>query len=195
MIAWLNANNGFVMVLLTLAYVLCTGAIVIFMIQANNIAQKNLRQLLELEKRRSRPYVIFDIECRSNQLLYAVLRNVGLTAAYHINVNCEPALINTFREKPSVLSTGETLFLAPQRTLEDIIENVGHRGYIATPVLIHGSVDYQDADGTKYKDPISIDRSRETERLNFERDSLGQEIRGVKSALEKISNQLNPSRR
>ena len=170
-ITWLNTNQGAMLSLLTFAYVVCTAVIVVKMASANSLTQHSLRQAVELERQRSRPYVVFDVEYRANQIVYAVLKNTGLTAAYHVKVHCHAALINEFSRAPSSLVSTEIEFLAPQRTLEDIVANVGHfpsESEKPGPETIKGHVAYEDAQGARYSEPFSLNLAQHRKRVIFQ---------------------------
>jgi uncharacterized membrane protein len=55
LINWLNQNQGFVMALLTLIYVLATMVIAWLTLRVTNLSQKNLDMAVQLEKSRTRP--------------------------------------------------------------------------------------------------------------------------------------------
>lgn len=195
-ITWLNNNQGFALSLLTLAYVICTAVIVRKMASANSLTQQSLRQGVELERQRSRPYVMFDVESRPNQLVYAVVKNTGLTAAYHVKVHCDSPLSNEFRHAPSTLVSNEIEFLAPQRTLEDIIANVGHfpseasRTTESTCEVIKGHVAYEDAQGNKYREVFSVDLAQNKKRVIFQPDRIARDLGVLTSTVNAIARKI-----
>ncbi len=61
MIQYLNANQGFVMAILTAVYVLATLVLVIVAHRQFALTQRSLDFASAAEKTKSRPYVLFDI--------------------------------------------------------------------------------------------------------------------------------------
>jgi hypothetical protein len=195
-INWLNQNQGFALSVLTLAYVICTAVIVVVMTRANTLARQGLRQAVDLERQRSRPVVIFDVELRPNYLLCGILKNIGFTAGYHIKVECEPALMNEFSNKPSTLTSTEIEFLAPQRRIADIVANVGrHHSEGERPAeTVKGRVCYKDAAGNQYAEPFSIDLRQERKLVVFSEDRIANEIRTLSSTIKDIARRLGATR-
>ena len=185
LVKWFNENQGFALSVLTFAYVVCTGIIVFVMSKANT-------QAVDLERQRSRPIVIFDIELFPRYLLCATLKNIGLTAAYHVKVECEPALINEFRDEPSKLTTSEVEFLAPQRRIADVLADVGrHPREGEQPVeIVKGRVCYKDAEGNSYAEPFSIDLAQERRLVIFSEGQIVNEVRGISITLKNIARKL-----
>lgn len=192
LVKWFNENQGFALSVLTFAYVVCTGVIVVVMSRANTLTRHSLKQAVDLERQRSRPVVIFDVELRPNYLLCAILKNIGLTAAYHIKVECEPALMNEFSNKPSTLTSTEIEFLAPQRRIADIVANVGrHPSEGERPAeTVKGIVCYKDAAGNQYAEPFSIDLRQERKLVVFSEDRIANEIRTLSSTIKDIARRL-----
>jgi hypothetical protein len=79
MIEFLNANQGFVMVVLTLAYVVTTVLI--------------LWVSLKSHKEQLRPYVIVYLHSEEN-IVYLIIKNFGKTAARNVKINSIPELEN-----------------------------------------------------------------------------------------------------
>src|SRR5437016_13349999 len=79
------------MACLTLVYVVTNVIMAIIMLRANNLSRQNLTQAMELERMRSRPYLVFDVEMRHNAI-HAVLRNMGQTAAFNVEINISPQI-------------------------------------------------------------------------------------------------------
>ncbi|MFH0777234.1 MAG: hypothetical protein V2A71_01255 [Candidatus Eisenbacteria bacterium] len=91
MVRWCNDNSGFVIAVLTLVYVVCTVILSNSAKRANALAADNLSQALELERRRTRPRIIFNLENRE-RFIHAVLRNFGLDPAFDVSVTIRPRL-------------------------------------------------------------------------------------------------------
>lgn len=192
LVKWFNENQGFALSVLTFAYVVCTGIIVYVMSRANALTRDSLKQAVDLERQRSRPVVIFDVELRPHYLLCAIVKNIGVTAAYHVKVECEPALMNEFSSKASRLISTEIEFLAPQRRIADIVANVGrHLREGEQPAeMIKGLVCYKDAAENQYAEPFSIDLAQERKLVVFSEDRIANEIRGISSMLKDIARKL-----
>ena len=112
------------MAILTLVYVVATLSIAIIMVLANFLSSKSLAQALELEKLRSRPYLVFDLESR-NGLIHAILKNLGKTAAYSAKVSVTPQLTRVIecQDWESPLTSSEIAFVAPNREISDMIQS------------------------------------------------------------------------
>jgi hypothetical protein len=100
LIEWLNQNQGFALTALTFVYVIATIVMAYLMIHSNNLSAKNIAQALKIEKDRTRPYVMFDLQFKGFNV-YAILKNVGVTPAHNVKVNIEPELKNTLRHSPA----------------------------------------------------------------------------------------------
>ena len=160
----LNANQGFIMAILTLVYVLTTAVIAVIGYRANKLSRLHLEVAVELDRRRTRPYVVFDIVSKSG-LTHAVLKNVGLSAAYDVKVTITPKLVSTFRgpERDCGLTTHMIAFLAPGREIADFLnQSPAFLKKYEIPAF-EGSVDYNDADQIRHSERFRID-------LTFHRD-------------------------
>jgi hypothetical protein len=93
MIEWCNVNSGFVMVMLTLVYVVATITVVGLMVWANRLTARNTQIAIHLDKERSKPVVIMEI-VPDIPLFRLKVRNIGLTSAHevHFAVTPEPKL-------------------------------------------------------------------------------------------------------
>jgi hypothetical protein len=73
---WLNQNQGFVMAMLTFVYVIATIVIAVLSVKSNRLAQQNVETIVELEKNRLRPYVIFNLSSSiRKRSMYASIKN------------------------------------------------------------------------------------------------------------------------
>ena len=89
---WLNQNQGFVMAVLTIVYVITTIVIALLTLKATRLSEKNLDTAIELEKNRLRPYVLFNISTSmANKTTYASIKNLRLTAASNVKVSIKPS--------------------------------------------------------------------------------------------------------
>jgi hypothetical protein len=93
---WLNQNQGFVIAVLTFVYVITTVVIAALSIKATSLSKKHLETMVDLERNRLRPYVLFNISSSiEKRCTYASVKNHGLTAAYKIKVRIDPPLTIT----------------------------------------------------------------------------------------------------
>jgi hypothetical protein len=123
-IEWLNKNQGFVTALLTFVYVITTIALAYFALRSQRLAQRHLQLTLELEDRRTRPYLTFDVVIRSG-LVYATLRNSGRSAVFDVKVDIVPQINRQVGDR--LMESGLTKHLlgcvAPGLVLEDVINS------------------------------------------------------------------------
>jgi hypothetical protein len=159
---WLNTNQGFVMSVLTLVYVAAGIMLYRAALKANELSAKSLQQALELERRRVRPYVVFDLQPRLG-IVWLVLRNIGATAAHSVRVAVVPQLeteINGERVQ-SALTRDSISFLPPGRVLEDILDEGGVVLQRYPHPVFSGELTYADGDGRTYTEPFTIDLTLE----------------------------------
>lgn len=124
LISWMNSNDGFVLGLLTLVYVLATIILAGFGWWSNRLAAKNIQQTFVIEKAKNRPYLVFDIIHRSS-IVFAVIKNVGVTPASNSLVSISPELEGYWDDtkRVSPITSRKFSFLAPDTTLEDVIDS------------------------------------------------------------------------
>src|SRR5215213_6339927 len=95
LVGWVNQNQGVVIVLLTLVYVVTTIVIAGLSVKATRLAQKNIETMVALERNRLRPYVLFYLSSSiRKRSTYASIKNHGLTAAYNVKVSIDPPLMH-----------------------------------------------------------------------------------------------------
>lgn len=113
MIEWLNANQGFIMCLLTFVYVVATIAIVIM----------NRMTIIEMKKTRvaeSRPYVFVSLHKDPRDIcFYLRVKNYGKTGAIINNLAITPAL--KLVDNEDKLRFLERSVLAPNQTLQFLV--------------------------------------------------------------------------
>ncbi|QHI68587.1 hypothetical protein [Tichowtungia aerotolerans] len=159
MIEWCNANQGFVMTVLTLVYVIATIAIVLLARHSNKIAQANLQTLVDLEREKSRPLIDVDLVPDSIFLSLHV-SNRGLTPAYDVQFSITPTL--TYLEGHgknvplAILDNGLTS-LAPGSTTKTLIGSFKELKDANPTLQYTGEVVFKDANGRSYKSPVNID--------------------------------------
>lgn len=188
---WLNQNQGFVTSVLTLVYVIATLCIVFVALRANRLSAKQLTQALELERHRSRPYVIFDLEPRLG-IVYVVLRNIGATPAHKVRVSVTPLLETVINgeQVQSALTKGDIGFIAPGRRLEDILDAGAVVLQRYPKPLFTGSVSYGDGEGAHYEESFRIDLSLEMDTAAVLIDTQGSDTDRIIRALREIAGRL-----
>jgi len=113
MINWLNTNQGFVMSLLTLIYVIATLVIVLY-------NRKTIREMKEGREAESRPYVFVYLDKDPRDLcFYLRIRNYGKSGAKINHVSIAPNLKLCHEALPEDFLKG--VILAPAQTLEFIV--------------------------------------------------------------------------
>lgn len=113
MVNWLNANQGFVMCLLTLVYVIATGIIVLY----NRRTIEEMRVSREAE---SRPYVFVYLDKDPRELcFYLRVRNYGKSGAKIQSVSITPNLNLPGGALPENFL--KNVVLAPSQNLEFIV--------------------------------------------------------------------------
>ena len=158
-IAWTNANQGFVQVLLTSALVGATTVLALVAARANGISREQMKQALEREQSRTRPYLSFDLHVTGPNEVFCILTNHGQTAAYDISVRSEPDIKGVASTRDGQLATltrsvpylppGTQVveFVAPPRWFED-----NHDKHIFEIALT-----YSDSGHERYEEHMSID--------------------------------------
>lgn len=85
MVKWLNANQGFTMVILTFVYIITT--ILIFV--ANYFSVKELKRTREEQ---ARPHVIVYLDVFPSQIVQLIIHNIGKTVAKNVKIISIPEL-------------------------------------------------------------------------------------------------------
>jgi hypothetical protein len=140
---------------------------------------KSIEQVKEIESDRSRPYIIFDVIVEK-MIVFAILRNEGVTSAKKVKVRIEPDLPNEDRNKiPFALVNREISLITPGRELKD---------YIATAVAFFKEgknlefkyeISYESAQGNRYNERGSLD-------LAFQKNVMGISFQETAKELVKI---------
>lgn len=167
MIDWCNTNQGFVMALLTLVYVIATIGIVLLARHSNKIAQANLKTLVDLEREKSRPLIDVDLVPDSIFLSLHV-SNRGLTPAYEVKFSITPPLEyleGNGQSIPLTLLGNGLASLAPGSTTKTLIGSFLELKEANPSLQYTGEVVFKSADNRSYKSPVNIDlRWREDNR-------------------------------
>jgi hypothetical protein len=170
MVEWLNQNQGFIMALLTFGNVLITVFLAYIAwktskisieakeisSQAKEISEKHLKLMADLEKQRSRPYVLFNLYNESGKT-FATIKNYGLTSANDIRIFVEPKLTRASLGDESILTSQTSFFLPPNFEIKD---NMGlspdfYQNF--EEAKFSGKVNYKDSFGNEYENDFYID--------------------------------------
>jgi len=160
-IEWCNKNNGFLMALLTLVYVAATIWLV-------HLSRKQIKLAIDLEKNRTRPFVIFDFVFERFMMCLQI-KNIGQTSACNIRINISPTIkiLLGKRNNISGLIDGNNInfiqngipSMAPNRTITTIIGRWDDMKMCYPEMKFRGTISYNDFDEKKYYDNIDIDLS------------------------------------
>lgn len=189
LINWCNVNQGFVFAVLTLAYVIATFVMVRKMHRSN-------RLLLDLEKERSRPAVVFNI-LWDNYTIYASMKNIGLTPAYDIAVTCSPTLrsLTDGRESAEIaLTTRPVTFLAPQQAITDIVDYDQRFEENYPNPIFAGYVYYKDMGGREYRETFRIDLTVMREVNPANTGDVATELHRIRNSIDRLQLQVNVAR-
>lgn len=194
MIQWLNDYQGFVLALLTFVYVLATIVLVAISLVQAKLTRASLDSAAQSEKRRYRPHVLFDLYSEDISL-YASLRNTGATPAFNVTLTLSPEIYCDLRGQKRICPLiGQSItFLAPTREVRDACAfGEEFSKHFPEPIFI-GSVAYEDADGTKYKDDFRIDLRAQRELMYVSKNDPGRELEKIARALDALtSNRFKP---
>ena len=184
MVHYLNANQGFVMAVLTAVYVVATIILVAFVQRQASLAQKSLDFASRTEKAKYRPYVIFDI-VYDDIVAYARLKNSGTSPAVDVRVSVSPRLRWKDKERGIGFIEEGVPFLAPDRELSEPF-GWGEEFFKQYPDLnFSGSISYVDSDGDTYNENFAIGLSYLEETSSIGKIDLGRELEGIRKALER----------
>jgi hypothetical protein len=193
---FLNDNQGAVMTFLTALYVITTLGVVWLMMKANKLARKSFEKAIESERRRSRPYVVFNIITSTNHDTYAAIKNYGLNSAFYIKVSIEPKLIYNegIGDTGVALTSQKIPFLPPGEEITELIDQSAtfferYKGRQS----FQGSIEYQDSpesDAVCYKEEFLIDLSFRKKRSLLPEKLLADEVRELNETLTVLSKSL-----
>lgn len=196
LLKFLNDNQGAVMAILTALYVITTVGMVRLMVGANKLSRNSLEKAIEFERRRSRPYLIFNIITSPDHYTYGVVKNLGITSAFYVKVSITPKLIYTEggKENELALTSQKIPFLSPGEEISDLIDQsaVFFERYNDTQFL-EGFIEYQDSpasDAICYREELRIDLSLRRKRSFLPEKSLADELRSLNETLTDISQHL-----
>ena len=152
-IEWLNANTGFVMILLTFVMALLTLVYVGFTYCLVSSAKKANQVALDLHKEIYRPMVICDF-FSENTCLYFRVKNLGNSPAKNVRVEIDgpsPCLLSSWEDHPIVQ---EGISFLPQGA-EVVCLFAGPTDEEKLKTLAF-DLKYEDRDGQGFSDHYSI---------------------------------------
>lgn len=198
-ITWANANQGFIMTLLTFVYVIATIRLV-------RLAQRQAQTAVELERSRTRPVILFDLVIKRN-FVFAAVKNCGLSPAKDVHIIVTPNIEyigSSSNPDSSVHSYGvkskEIPFIvkgvAMMPPQGEISALVGFFGFVrdAHPELrFEGKVSYCSTDGISYSEPFIVDLSARDGALSIATKDIhdvAQQLESIAKSLDRISSEL-----
>ena len=188
MIEWCNANQGFALVLLTLCYSIATGIIALIYHRSYNLSRDNLNLATELEKRRSRPYISFNI-VQKDFLIEAVLRNDGLTPAKDVTITLDPKLTRSDGsvELETPLTRNKIKQIFPRSEFSDTIDS-GPEFFKKYPTAcFKGTISYADLEGSRYNESLDIDLGFVKDLGYVSEESISSQLGKIAKNIETIS--------
>ncbi|HZI20138.1 MAG TPA: hypothetical protein VEY09_16255 [Pyrinomonadaceae bacterium] len=197
LVKWLNDNQGFVMAMLTLIYVLTTVGIALLALRANRISQKNIETALRLERNRLRPYVVFNITTSAAHHVYATLKNIGLTAASNVCVKVTPRVeyvVGDNERRESALTSQKISFLAPADEVSDLLDATESFYQTYRSPVFQGDISYEDSTGFKYNEPFKIDLTYRASRTFIRERNVTDELRDLNEILASLTKYLSERR-
>jgi hypothetical protein len=185
MIDYLNANQGFVIGLLTAVYVIATVILVAVAQRQAALTQKSLDFASKSEKSKYRPYVIFDITYEKI-VAYARLKNSGASPALDVRVSVSPRLGWKDRETGIGFIEKGVSFLAPNRELAQPFGWTTEFFAQYPDLKFSGDVKYRDSEGHEYSESFSIDLGYIKGMSYIGEVDPGKELEGIKKALDRF---------
>lgn len=195
-IEWLNENQGAVMAGLTVVYVTATIVIVWTsrstvgkMEEANKLTSEFTRQAEEMEKERTRPYVVLDLMVRG-QFFRASLKNYGLRPAYRVRCSIEPELIRIIGggpRGPISFVENEVPLLVPGRQILDLVGETSDFLKQHEETAFRVTVTYADSLGTEFIEEYNFSVSHYMHRWQIYEEGS---IKKVEKHLQSIASEL-----
>jgi hypothetical protein len=191
-IQWCNTNQGFLSGCLTFVYVLATICLVW-------LASRQLAHATELERGRTRPFVIFDLVL-DHHFVFAQVTNSGQRPARDVRISIKPRLQCVLGGEGQVPPQERALdiafiergvaMLAPGRTIS-ALGGFWARFHSAYPSLrFEGEVSYNDGEGHRYTEPFVADLSAHEGLLyrgTKDIEDVAKQLEGIARTLDHIS--------
>ena len=151
-IEWLNGNQGFCMILLTIG-------LVYFSYRTCKIAAKNIKTMREIEQERCRPYMMLKTGIVAPCYCKISLINLGSSPAYDIVVKSNPIFCSSFansEKTPIYFLNNRLASIGPRGELSCIFEALHDKGVCKK---YEGSIEYRDSKGKIYNEIFVVDYS------------------------------------
>jgi hypothetical protein len=191
-----NRNQGSVMAVLTLVYVLTTIGLALIALRSVHLTGRQLTLAVELERNRTRPFILLDLVNRPPWVL-AVVKNIGQTAGLEVKFKLSPELKILLggknmvpreeRELDIPFITQGIAVMPPGREIETLIGTWSRVESRHPNLHFEGIVSYKDTQGREYSEPALLD-------LNSLKGLLhrgAKDIGDVAKQLEEISKELH----
>lgn len=192
---YLNNNQGAMITILTFVYVIATLITVRVIHKSNGISKQAIQHSMQVEKEKSRPYIIFDFVADA-EVVYAIIQNIGCTPACNVLVNIEDKIKEIRHDKRMTsLANRNIAFVAPGRIIKDFI-NVSHAIFSVNQDHTYNvEISYCNTSNEKYCERIVVDLEH-VRGLGYiiEKDHLkdiSREISNINSQITSISKSLN----
>lgn len=186
MSVWMNDNQGFIMALLTLVYVLATIVIMVY----NHKAIKEARISRESE---TRPYIFgqFLIVSDYDRHIDFQLRNAGRSGAVIKKFSIDPPL--KVNETSDGIDSINNLFIGPNQVftimLDDVVENVLDKNYSIH--LVYQSVSSRKIYSETYNVPMNTFKLHGFSKLtNINNTPIENELMNISSILSSMNKRM-----
>lgn len=200
MIEWCNANQGFVMTLLTGVYVFATIILVYMAYKANTISEQNTRSLAKLEQERMRPLIEVRIESEPPFLILRVI-NQGQTPAYGIRIETTPHIMalrggkgvypQEKTQEPIGFIENETGALGAGCSVSTIMGSFSRVTEVYPEMRFVGSVKFRSFESGEYTSPIDLDLRYMKNALHVGRKTMhdvARELEGIRNEIRLLGN-------
>lgn len=159
--------------------------------KANSLTAEILQSNKDLERERVRPNIIFDLITDEKQMVYAELRNEGLSSAKNVKLAISPELNSKNRNNlPCTFTDHKISLMAPGRQLRDFIDV----GYIFFETYkepkFNYSITYSSFDGTNYLEEATIDLTYLKTLIKITPTSVGKEVRKIHKEIDDLNKTL-----
>lgn len=184
MVEWLNHNQGAVMAVLTLVYVLTTITLALFTYKSLTVAQNVGRESV-------RPYLVFDIQVRDLSV-YAILKNLGRTPARNVRIRIKPLLeVASGQKKTECHLTSVTIpLMAPGREIVDLVDGGPRFHELYPDTIFHGTIVYSDTRENTYSEEFEVSPVFEFDIARVGAIHPLDELPRIRMALENIERKL-----
>lgn len=140
--------------------------------------------MINNQKNEISPYVIVDIEFNSNESWF-ILKNIGRTPAYKIEINIEPKLITNLEKSISELIFKKPIsFLAPNKIINSYIDTSFNFLKDSKPREYKIQIQYCDKKSNQYNEKYMINLENHKNRAFVDK----KEIDDIHKILKEINN-------